>query len=142
MIELAHAASGALVGRACDGPLDALIAGMAVHALGDVVPHGEINDTQFEVKTAIASIALLALRYGPGSPVVWGAVGGVLPDAEHVLPTSIKPERAMFPTHRYESLHASDGALAIPAWLQAIIGGAIVGALLMLRRRLPALDEF
>lgn len=137
MIELAHIATGVLAGARCSGPADALLAGVALHALGDVTPHGEVNDRTFEIGSAFVGIGLLAARYGLRSPIVWGAIGAVLPDAEHLLPERGPEHRDLFPTHRFEWLHRSDGPLAIPAWIQVVAGGAVIGGLLARRRSTP-----
>ena len=139
MIQLAHAATGALAGRASDGPVAALHAGIAMHAAMDVIPHGEVHDDAFEAATGVASLLAIAARYGVRSPVTWGAAGSLLPDLEHVLPSVIRPARAIFPTHRWGWLHGWETKpLAIPAWLQAMAGGAVIGALVALRRsRVP-----
>lgn len=135
MIQLAHLATGALAGRSCNGPVAALLAGIAMHGLGDITPHGEVDDVRFEEVTAVGGALAIALRHGFDAPVTWGAIGGVLPDLEHVLPKAIKPRRDIYPTHRYPMLHSSNGALAIPAWAQAILGGAVIGAIVAGRRR-------
>lgn len=114
-----------------------MLAGVALHALGDVTPHGELNDIRFEVGSAVVGIAALSARYGMRSPIVWGAIGAVLPDLEHMLPPRMKPRRDLFPTHRFEWLHSSDGALAIPAWLQVLAGGAVIGAFVARRPTAP-----
>lgn len=135
MIQLAHVASGALAGRQRAGVGDALLAGLALHALIDVIPHGEVHDHHFEGASAVGGVVALAARHGLGSPIVWGAVGGALPDLEHVLPRRLRPRRPMFPTHRVARLHGWESKpLAIPAWLQALVGGAVIGALVARRR--------
>lgn len=135
MIQLAHAAAGAIGGSGADTRFGALLAGLASHATLDVVPHGEVHDARFEAVTGAAALAIIVLRRGPSSPMTWGAVGGLLPDLEHVLPRVARPRRALFPTHRHGSLHGWEGTpLAIPAWLQAVIGGAVVGSLVARRR--------
>lgn len=129
MIQLAHVATGALAGRGRRGVLDALIAGAAAHGTMDLIPHGEVHDDAFEAATAIAGVLAIAARHGVASPVTWGAIGGVLPDLEHVLPRRIRPSRAVFPTHRWGILHGWETKpLAIPAWLQATLGGMVIGA--------------
>lgn len=135
MIELGHIATSALVTRSMSGPVTALLAGIAMHGLMDVAPHGEIHDEPWEIwSTAIGLIALTA-RFGPRSPIVWGAIGGVLPDLEHVLPASVKPSSPIFPTHSIDWLHSENDQLAIPAWLQVVAGSAVIGALVFRSRR-------
>ena len=136
MIQLAHVATGALAGRHRAGALDALLAGLATHAAMDVIPHGEVHDDEFEAVTAISGVLALAARHGFRSPIVWGAIGGVLPDLEHVLPRRIRPNAPIFPTHRVRWLHGwEDKPLALPAWVQATLGGAVIGAIAMALRQ-------
>jgi hypothetical protein len=136
MIQLAHVATGALAGRGRRGVVDALLAGIVAHGTMDLVPHGEVHDDAFEASTAIAGVLVIAARHGFGSPITWGAIGGVLPDLEHVLPAPIRPSRAIFPTHRWGILHGWETKpLTIPAWLQATLGGLVIGVIAAMRRR-------
>ena len=136
MIQLAHAASGALVGRSCSGVLDALLAGFVTHGVMDVAPHGEVHDDRFEILTGAAAILALAARHGWRSPVTMGAIGSVLPDMEHVpslVGITLPP---LYPTHRWGRLHGWEHKpLAIPWRLQAIVGGAVIGMLVARRSR-------
>jgi hypothetical protein len=135
VIQLAHVATGALAGSGRRGVLDALLAGITAHGVMDVAPHGEVHDDAFEAATAVAGVLVIAARYGFASPVTWGAIGGVLPDLEHVIPRAVRPSRAVFPTHRWGILHGWETKpLAIPAWLQGVLGGAVIGAVAALHR--------
>lgn len=135
MIQLAHVATGALAGRRCDGPLAAFVAGMTTHAVMDVAPHGEVHDEAFEMVSGAAGVVAIALRHGWRSPITLGAIGAIVPDMEHIPPHVGIPLPALFPTHRIGAIHGWEHKpLAIPAWLQAILGGAIIGALAALLR--------
>lgn len=131
VIELAHIGVGALAGRELEGPVTAFLAGFISHGVMDIAPHGEINDEGFEMYSTLVGIGILAAKFGFGSPIVWGAIGGVLPDVEHVLPAGIKPARPLYPTHFIEELHSSDTELSVPAWMQVAFGGAVVGMLVI-----------
>lgn len=137
MIQLAHVATGALSGRHGAGILDALVAGLATHAAMDVIPHGEVHDDAFELVTGVAGVLAIAARHGWRSPVTIGAIGSVLPDLEHIPKHFFGRHTApVFPTHRWGFLHGWETKpLAIPAWLQAVAGGAVIGALAARRRR-------
>lgn len=135
MIELGHIAVGALTGCTLDGPVSAFVAGMATHALLDVAPHAEIDDTMWELWSTAVGVVALAARFGWKSPIVWGAIGGVLPDAEHVLPRAVRPRHALFPSHNIDVLHSENPELAVPAWVQVVVGAAVVGALIFGSRR-------
>jgi hypothetical protein len=141
MIQLAHVATGALAGRHRVGVLDALLAGLATHAAMDVIPHGEVHDDQFELVTGAAGVLAIAARHGWRSPITMGALGSVIPDLEHVPKHFFGLETApVFPTHRWGILHGWETKpLAIPAWVQAVLGGAVIGAIVAtLRRRVDA----
>lgn len=65
-----------------------------------------------------------------------GALGSVLPDLEHLPKLVGIRTPPVFPTHRWGVLHGWETKpLAIPAWLQATLGGAIIGALVATLRR-------
>src|SRR5690606_33605041 len=104
-----HAGSGALVGANASGPIAALVGGVIAHGIGDLSPHGEIHDRPFEIVTGVIGPLVLASRLGWSSPIVWGAIGGMLPDVEHVIPKRMRSVRGYYPTHRFASLHSSDG---------------------------------
>jgi len=135
VIQLAHVASGALVGRSCTGVLDAFLAGFVAHGVMDVAPHGEVHDDRFELVTGALGIFALAARYGWRSPITVAAIGSVVPDMEHVpslVGITLPP---LYPTHRWARLHGWESKpLAIPYWLQALLGSAVIGALVMRRR--------
>ncbi len=138
MIQLAHVATGALAGRGRSGLRDAFLTGLATHAAMDVIPHGEVHDDAFELCTGAAGVVLLAARHGWTSPITIGAVGSIVPDMEHVPQLFGLRTPPLFPTHRFGVLHGWETKpLAIPAWLQAVLGGAVIGALAAtLRRRI------
>jgi hypothetical protein len=139
VIQLAHVATGALAGRYRTGILDALAAGLATHAAMDVIPHGEVHDDRFELATGVGGVLAIAMRHGWRSPITMAALGSVIPDLEHVPRHFLGIEtRPVFPTHRWGALHGWETKpLAIPAWLQAVLGGAVIGAIVAtLRRRL------
>lgn len=135
MIELAHVGSGAVAGAGFRAPLHAAIAGVIVHGLLDAAPHGEMEDEQWELASTALGLGLLLARFGARSPVFWGAVGSVLPDVEIVVPAPRPGGRRLFPTHRYDVLHSSRTPLGLPAWAQAVLGGAAVGALFLAGNR-------
>lgn len=130
MIQLAHVATGALAGRGRAGLREAFLAGLATHAAMDVAPHGEVHDDAFELVTGAAGVLALAARYGWASPITVGAIGSIVPDMEHVPQLLGLRTRPVFPTHRFGVLHGWEiKPFAIPAWLQAVLGGAVIGAL-------------
>ena len=136
MIQLAHVATGALAGRGRTALREAFLAGLATHAAMDVIPHGEVHDDYFELVTGAAGVLALAARHGWSSPITIGAIGSIVPDMEHIPQLFGVHAPPLFPTHRYGVLHGWETKpLAIPAWLQAVLGGAVIGIFVALRRR-------
>jgi len=78
----------------------AFLVGVASHATGDALPHRE-HPPAVDGPLTAAVLLLLARRYGIDSPEMAGALGGIVPDAEH-LPTRLGwfPDTAeLYPTH-------------------------------------------
>jgi hypothetical protein len=72
-------------------------------------------------------IGLLAAARGPLDPAVIGACAASAPDLEHVLPFPKPGGRKLFPSHRIRGWHRDGG---LPAWLQLVVAGALVGSLI------------
>jgi hypothetical protein len=127
-----HVATGAAGGALVRSRGRALLLGVALHVLGDRMPHQDINSVRFEVRSGVAAVLALAARYGPLSPVVVGALAGSAPDVEHVVRLPRPGGRKLFPSHRVRSWHRAGG---VPAWAQLLVAGAILGTLLAQRGR-------
>jgi hypothetical protein len=121
-----HVATGGLAGAAAGSRLRAFLLGLAAHAAGDALPHQDVASRRFETASGVAGLLLLAAACGPLSPTVLGAVGGSVPDVEHVLGLPRPGGRKLFPSHRVPGWHRSGG---VPASLQLVAAGAILGAL-------------
>ena len=134
-----HVATGGLAGALARSPGRAFALGLLAHAAGDALPHQDVASRRFETLSGVSVLALLAAAYGPLSPVVAGAVGGSIPDVEHVLPLPRPGGRKLFPSHRVRGWHRSGG---VPASVQLLAAGAIAGALAArkcpIRRYMPA----
>jgi len=132
MIVALHVATGAAVGALAGSNDRAALAGLALHAAGDAVPHEDFGSTQFEAATGLGLLALLALRRGLFDPAVIGAAFSAAPDLEHVLPPDRDPDAPkLFPSHRLEGWHRSGG---ISARLQLLLAVVIVGALVLRKK--------
>jgi hypothetical protein len=125
-----HVATGAAVGAMTDSRLAALALGPVLHLAGDVMPHEDIPSTRFELVSGVGAVLLLAARWGPLHPALFGAVAASIEDLEHVLRLPRPDGRKLFPSHRHEGWHNRGG---VPAWVQLITAGAIIGALLARR---------
>jgi len=127
-----HVATGAAGGALVRSRSGALLLGLALHGLGDAVPHHDIDSQGFEIGSGATALLALAARYGPFHPVTIGAAAASVPDIEHVLPLPRPGGRKLFPSHRVEGWHRDGG---IPAWAQLAAAGTILAVLLGSRRR-------
>lgn len=130
MIVSLHVATGAAVGAITNSRLAALALGPVLHLAGDVMPHEDIPSTRFELVSGAGAVLLLAARYGTLHPALFGAVAASIEDLEHVLRLPRPAGRKLFPSHRHEGWHNRGG---VPAWVQLLAAGAIIGALLARR---------
>jgi hypothetical protein len=126
-----HVATGAAGGAITRSRPGAVALGLALHALGDRMPHQDIRSVRFEIRSGLACALALAVRHGPLSPVTVGALAASAPDLEHVFPLPRPGGRKLFPSHRIHGWHRAGG---VPAWAQLLVAGAIVGYLLGSRR--------
>jgi hypothetical protein len=126
MIVSLHVAIGGLAGAATRSRRGAFLLGLVSHVAGDRIPHWDIRSRRFETASGVAGLLLLAATRGPLDPVVFGAVGGSIPDVEHVLRLPRPAGRKLFPSHRVRGWHQAGG---LPASLQALAAGAILGGL-------------
>jgi hypothetical protein len=91
------------------------------------MPHRDIHSRRFEIGSGLALLGALAAARGPLDPAVIGACAASAPDLEHVLPLPKPGGRKLFPSHRIRGWHRDGG---LPAWLQLVAAGALVGSLL------------
>jgi hypothetical protein len=122
-----HVATGAAAGVLTDSRGAALALGPILHLAGDVMPHEDIPSTAFELASGVGAVLLLAARRGPLDPAIVGAVAASVEDVEHVLRLPRPGGRKLFPSHRNDGWHNRGG---IPAWIQLLAAGAIIGTLL------------
>lgn len=122
-----HVATGAAAGALAGSRLAALALGPVVHLAGDLTPHRDIPSTRFELVSGVGGVLLLAAARGPLDPATIGAVAASVEDLEHVLPLPRPGGRKLFPSHRNDDWHKRGG---IPAWVQLVAAGVIIGALI------------
>ena len=125
MIVSLHVATGAAVGALTRSRLAALALGPPLHLACDRVPHEDIADRRFEIRSGVILLALLAFSRGPLDPAVLGAGAASAPDLEHVFPLVRPRGRKLF--HGGRGWHRSGG---FRAEAQLALAGAIVGLLL------------
>jgi hypothetical protein len=127
MIVSLHVATGAAAGALLRTRGRALLAGLVLHALGDRMPHWDIDDRRFEIASGLALVGAFAIRNGPVSSVVVGALASSAPDIEHVVRLPRPGGRKLFPSHRVPGWHRPGG---VPTWAQLLAAGAVAGAVL------------
>ena len=125
MIVSLHVATGGALGALTGSRVAALALGPPLHLACDRVPHNDIADRGFEIRSGLFGLALLALRRGPLDPATLGAAAACSPDLEHVLPWLRPRGRKLF--HGRFGWHRAGG---LRTDLQLFAAGAIIGALL------------
>ncbi|HKP16964.1 MAG TPA: hypothetical protein VJT84_00705 [Gaiellaceae bacterium] len=121
-----HVATGAAGGAVAGSRRRAVLVGLVLHGLCDRVPHRDIPSQRFELRSGLALLGLLAATRGPFDPAVLGAAASSAPDLEHVVRLPRPGGRKLYPSHRFHGWHRSGG---VPAWLQLLAAGVIVGLL-------------
>jgi hypothetical protein len=125
-----HVATGAALGALTRSRLAALALGPPLHLVCDRVPHEDIADRSFEIRSGLFGLALLALSRGPFDPATLGAASASAPDLEHVYPRLRPGGRKLF--HGRRGWHRSG---RFRADVQLVLAGATIGLLLRPPRR-------
>jgi hypothetical protein len=120
-----HVASGAALGALTRSRLAALALGPPLHLACDRVPHEDIADRRFEVRSGLFGLALLVLCGGPLDPATLGAASASAPDLEHIFRRLRPHGRKLF--HGGRGWHRSG---RFRAEVQLVLAGAIIGLLL------------
>jgi len=96
-----HFAAGALAGGLTGSPVWGALAGVASHAVLDVLPHYDHPDWRLELGGGIAALALLLVMPFASVAAVIGGIAGMLPDLENLFQKLGKMRRDQFiyPTH-------------------------------------------
>jgi len=123
LIGAVHVLIGAAIGSVLKKPAAAFVTGIASHAVTDALPHRDL-ERSVEVPLIAAALGYVGLRHGLRSPEFAGAVGAILPDAEHaaVMAGLIQRKQEVFPTHA--SAGALHGRESRQIWPQIIISAA------------------
>jgi hypothetical protein len=120
-----HVATGGALGALTGSRLAALAFGPPLHLACDRVPHRDIADRGFEIRSGLFGLALLALSRGPLDPATLGAISACTPDLEHIFPRLRPRGRKLF--HGKRGWHRVGG---LRTDVQLLVAGAIIGLLL------------
>jgi hypothetical protein len=123
-----HVATGALAGALLDSRRAAVPVGLALHVVGDALPHRDFRSRWFELGSGVVGILALGLRRGFGDPATVGAIASSTPDLEHLVPLQLLGGRKLFPSHRWAGLHRRGG---VGAGAQLYASVALLAALLL-----------
>jgi hypothetical protein len=127
MIVAMHIATGAAGGALADSRLGAALLGPVLHAIGDRIPHQDIDSRGFEVRCGVLGVLALAAVRGPLHPATVGAVASAAPDLEHLVRLPRPGGRKLFPSHRIPGFHRPGG---VPASVQLVVAGFLLGVVL------------
>jgi hypothetical protein len=130
-----HVATGAAVGALTRSRIAALALGPPLHLACDRVPHEDIDDRRFEIRSGAFGMALLALSRGPLDPATLGAASASAPDLEHIFRRLRPGGRKLF--HGRRGWHRSGG---FRADVQLVLAGVIIGVLMKPPRWPPILS--
>jgi hypothetical protein len=119
-----HALSGAAIGALLRRPGRAFVAGVISHGVLDCVPHRDYERSTGLAPDILGLLAVLWFAVRSGRPeVVAGAIGGLIPDIENVLPDTETGMPKLFPSHwfrhqdrvtaRAETIEWAVGAVAV-----------------------------
>ncbi len=135
MFCLTHAVAGAVVGRFAGGPVESFAAGLASHAVLDMIPHYDYESTpagvlDFLLAALSVSWFVPADAAAGGRSTAWAVLGGVLPDVEVVLTQFglIGPADLVFPSHSGLLPHRNMGPPAGILTQAAVLGLALLSA--------------
>jgi hypothetical protein len=120
-----HVATGAALGALSGSRLAALALGPPLHLACDRVPHEDIADRRFEIRSGLFALALLALSRGPLDPATLGGCSASAPDLEHIFKRLRPYGRKLF--HGRRGWHRSG---RFRADVQLALAGVILGLLL------------
>ena len=132
MIVGLHVATGGLAGALLGSRRAAIPVGLALHVLGDAIPHRDLPSVRFELASGAAGVVALGLRRGFGDPAAVGAIASSVPDLEHLVPLRLLGGRKLFPSHRWPWLHRRGG---VSAGAQLAVSVAVLAVLLAWTRR-------
>jgi hypothetical protein len=129
-----HALAGGLAGALAGRPVPAFLAGMAMHAALDILPHRDEEDPPLLhlAADACGALAVLALAVMIGNfGMAAGVIAGVIPDVENLPDVLFKRKSPkVFPSHWFE--HALPSGSPWGALESAVLVAVGVGLVVVL----------
>lgn len=125
MTTIAHTAVGGAIGAfGANAPLSFILGAVSHYPL-DILPHWDLKKMWIDTVLTIGGLALLLIFFG-GGPIFWGALGGALPDLEHLLPHRKKLYPSHGPRHgrqlKFPLASIQLGLICACAWIMIIRG--------------------
>ena len=103
-----HLVTGAAVGMLTGNPVRAFMYGLLSHVLLDAIPHHDhrkVRNCILDIAVGTVLFALVFFYWRHNQAMLWGAVGGVIPDLEIPLYYFGLIRRRFFPSHNGWSPH-------------------------------------
>jgi len=104
--------AGATAGVVTQSPVKAFLIGVISHIILDMIPHHDhesVINCVLDVITGTAVFLLVVVMFRVESSLIWGAVGGALPDIEIPLYHFGLIKRRYFPSHTGWTPHLKTG---------------------------------
>ncbi len=123
-----HFAVGALAGGLCGHPVAGVAAGIASHAVLDMIPHYDHPDWRLELLGGAGTLVLLLLLPFGSLAAVLGGLGGMLPDLENLFQKLgwYSRRRFIFPTHNGILPHGRRLARGSLSWQVALAAASFL----------------
>lgn len=97
-----HLVTGAAIGVVTGSPVKAFLFGLLSHLLLDAIPHHDhrkVRNCALDIVGGTLLFALAFFFWKPDPAMLWGAIGGVIPDIEVPLYYFGLIKRRVFPSH-------------------------------------------
>jgi len=123
-----HFAAGALAGGVTGNVYLGAVAGLASHAVLDVIPHYDHPDWRVEMLGGLLGLVLLLLMPFSSGPAVVGGLFGMIPDLENLFQKlgRMGRDKFLFPTHTGLLPHGRALGPRTLVWQVAIFVGCFV----------------
>ncbi len=97
-----HLVAGATAGFVAKDPVEGFVLGVVTHIVLDMIPHHDhesVVNCFLDIAAGTAVFLFAVIFFRPDLRILWGALGGVLPDIEIPLHHFGLLSRRLFPSH-------------------------------------------